>query len=610
MRDELFPYYERELAFIRQMAAGFQEKHAADAPGLLLEDGKSDDPHVERLIEAFALIAGRIRHKIEDEFPEITEALLEMLYPHFLRPVPSQAIVQFELDRGQSTVPEAKVIQAKTNIHARSANGEICTFRTGYDVRLWPLKVARASISGVSRFDAEPGMAKEIAATLRIEMECLGGLKLSQIPIDSLRFYLKGGNEVNALYESLFVNALQVTLQTDSAPGSARVVFPASQLRQVGFAEDEGLLPYSDRSFLGYRLLQEYFTFPEKFFFVDLVGLDKVSLQGFSGTFEIVIEFKKFEDGDRLARLEQSVTAQTFQLGCAPMINLFEISTEPIRVTQTKTEYLIIPDQHRPLHTEIYSVDEVISSSADQTTHYEPFYSLRHSRDEKEKLKRFWYTHRRPAFRKNDNGTDVYLSLVDLDFQPAVPDVEVLTVHATCTNREQAWQDKLRLGDEFGALEVEGAALVRARCVRKPTQPVRPSLRHGLQWRLISHLSLNHLSIVESGREALQEILRLYNFRDDQLIRKQINGIISVSSEPAVSRIVSKTGVTFCRGVGVTINFDETAFAGSSVYLFASVIEKFLGLYSAVNSFSRLRAVTSRGELKQWRPLAGEQILL
>lgn len=612
MRDELLPYYQRELTFIRQMAAEFQAKYPAVAPALHLGNEKCEDPHVERMIEAFALLTGRIQHKLDDEFPEITESLLDVLYPHYLRPVPSQAIVQFALDSAQSAVPVATLVPSGTALHSRPDSGQVCSFQTCYDVKLWPLRVTGASISAVNRFSSS-GISAQVAATLRIEIECLGGLRLSQLGVDSLRFFLQGENaSVQALYETLFVNPLRVVLQSASAnKKTAGFSLPPSSIAQVGFTTDDGSLAYSDHSFLGYRLLQEYFTFPEKFLFFDLVGLNKTSLADFGNKFEILILLKEFKDKDRLAGLEQTVDENTFQLGCTPIVNLFDTTAEPVRVSQTKTEYRVVPDQHRPLSTEVYSVNDVSSAApnAEEEKIYEPFYSLRHSRDESRKC--LWLTHRRPSFRKgDDNGTEVYMSLVDLNFNPTLPPTEMLNVRVTCTNRDQASQEKLKLSDEFGELQVEGSALIRARCLRKPTRAIRPPLHKGLQWRLISHLSLNHLSIVEKGRDALREILRLYNFDDNPALRKQIAGIISVESKASVSRVASKTGVTFCRGTEVILGFDESEYAGFSVFLLASVLQRFLGLYSAINSFTRVTARNSKGELKQWPPLAGEQILL
>jgi type VI secretion system protein ImpG len=471
--------------------------------------------------------------------------------------------------------------------------------------------VIGASLSISNRFTGA-GLPGDAAAVIRITIECLGGMPFGKLPIDFIRFYLNGeSSAVHTLYEFLFLNALRVTLRALPAKdGAALANLPANSLRQVGFTQAEGLLPYSDRSFLGYRLLQEYFTFPEKFFFFDLTGLERVTRNDFGNAFEILISLKEPTEKHRLGALEQTISSETFQIGCTPVINLFERIAEPIRITQTKTEYLIIPDQHRQLSTEIYSVDRVTSAATylEEPRGYEPFYSLRHVQQD-ETLQRFWCAHRRPSFRRNgDKGTEVYISLVDLDFKPALPPVEMLTVRVTCTNRDQA--SSLKLAGEFGELEAEGASLLRTRCVRKPTQARRPPLRRGLQWRLISHLSLNHLSIVEKGKDALQEILKLYDFSNDAAIEKQIAGIVNVTSRPCISRVTSETGVAFCRGTDVTVEFDEEQYVGTGVFLLSSVLEHFLALYSAVNSFSRLSVKTKKGVLKRWPPLAGEQILL
>lgn len=611
MRDELLPYYERELTFIRQMAAEFAEKYPKVAGRLLLQPGKCEDPHVERLIQAFALLAGRLHRKIDDEFPEITEAMLEILYPHYLRPVPPQGIAQFQIDPSQSPAMAGSVLPAGTALHTRPDDGTVCSFRTCYPVSLWPLKITNASLTTANHF-ASAGLPTDAAAVIRIQVECLAGVRFAQIPLDTLRFYLAGESApIHTLYEFLFLNTVRVGIRAlPTGTNSPEAALPASCLRQVGFDRNEGMLPYSDRSFVGYRLLQEYFTFPEKFFFVDLTGLERLAKADFGNAFEILIYLKQPSEKHRLIALEQNVSRETFQLGCTPIVNLFERVAEPIRISHTKTEYRIIADQHRQTSTEIFSVDRVTSTVTyqDEPRTFEPFYALHHSRQDNG-YHRFWHAHRRPSFRKDgDKGTEVYISLVDTDFNPALPPVEMLTVRVTCTNRDEAW--RLSLSGSFGELQPDGIAAVRARSLRQPTETVRPPLRRGLQWRLISHLSLNHLSIVERGKEALQEILRLYDFSNDASIQKQIAGIVSVSSRPGMSRVVSETGIAFCRGLDIDIEFDEHEYVGTGVFLLSSVLHRFLGLYSAVNSFSRLTARTGKGVIKQWPPLAGEQIVL
>jgi type VI secretion system protein ImpG len=610
MSNELLPYYERELAFIRQMAAEFQEKYPKIARRLKLEGEKEcEDPHIERMIESFALLAGRVHHKLDDELPETTEALLDALYPHYLRPIPPLAIVQFQLDPSQ-TAPASTQVPAGTAIHTRpDQEGQVCSFRTCYPVNLWPLRVTEASVS-TSRFTS-PGIPADAAGIVRIKVECLSGLTLEQLAIDRLRFYLDGDRAVvHSLYELLFLNVLNISLRTvPVGDTAAHEILPPGSLRQVGLEPAERILPYSDRSFIGYSLLQEYFAFPEKFLFFDIVGLDHFSKKRKESAFEILIALRAPEQQHRLTSLEQTINANSLQLGCTPIVNLFERIAEPIRLSQTKTEYRIVPDQHKQTSTEVYSVDRVVSTSTymDEPKTYRPFYDLNHGR-ETGSQRHFWHAHRRHSLRKNDNGTEIDISLVDLDFDPAIPPVEMLSLRVTCTNRDQA--SRLRLAGEFGELEAEGLALLKTRCLRRPTQALRPPLRRGLQWRLISHLSLNYLSIVETGREALQEILRLYDFSDDPAIQQQIIGITAVSSRPSVSRVNSPVGVTFCRGTDVILDFDEDQYIGTGVFLLASVLHRFFGLYSAVNSFSRLTVRTKKGVLKQWPPLAGEQLLL
>lgn len=606
MNDELLPYYEQELTFVRQMAAEFRDKYPAVAGRLLLQPNTCEDPHVERLIEAFAYLTGRIRRKLDDEFPEITEAFLEVLYPHYLRPIPSQAIVQFRLDPTLNDITVPVDVPTETALHSKPNDGHFCSFQTCYPVKLWPLRVSAASVSTINRFTS-PGLTGDVAAVARIQLECLGGVKLAQLRLDSLRFYIDGESAVaRSLYELLFLDTVRVAVRALPAASGVEVTLPQNCLQQVGFTSAEGVLPYSDRSFLGYRLLQEYFSFPEKFLFFDLKGLDRVSLSDFGSSFEILISLKAADDKHRLIALEQAVSASTFQLGCTPVVNLFKRTAEPVRISHTKSEYRIIADQHRQLSTEIYSVDSVASMTSyqEEPSTYAPFYSLRHGSDTVGR--RFWYTHRRPSFLNNDAGTEVYLSLVDLDFAPRLPEVDMLNVRVTCTNRDYA--SRMRPTGEFGELEVEGTGLAHARCLGTPTRALRPPLRKGLQWRLISHLSLNHLSI--TSRDALQEILRLYDFTEDLAIHKQIAGIIKVSSKPSVSRVLSSTGVTFCRGTDVTVEFDENQYAGTGVFLLASVLDRFFGLYAALNSFSRLDVRTSKGAMKRWLPRAGEQILL
>ena len=605
MPDDLLIYYERELSFLRQMGAEFAAKYPKIAGRLLLEADRSEDPHVERLLQAFAFLAARIHHKLDDELPEITNALLGVLYPHYLAPTPSMSLAQFVLDPDQGQLTGGHRIERGAMLYAQPIQGTSCRFQTCYPVTLWPIEVASARLDVPDRLGPLPRSA---AAVIRLELQCLSGATFADLALEHLRFFLYGESSLTyALYELLLNHTCQVQLRPIGGPRALKaLVLPPTCLRPVGFGADEGMLPYTPRSFLGYRLLQEYFAFAEKFLFVDLHELDRAVRAGFDKGMEVVIFL------DRMPRLEQSITPATFRLGCTPIVNLFEQIAEPIRVTHAQTEYRVVPDVRRQTTTEVYAINAVTSTSPylEEPRHFQPFYSFKHVAD-REQQQVFWHTTRRPSQRQGDMGTEAYLVFVDLNFQPMLPAVETVTVHILCTNRDLP--GRLPFGGARGELEIEGAApLSRIRCLRKPTETLRPALGRSTQWRLISHLSLNYLSLSEGGREALQEILQLYNFSDSAAIRQQIAGITNVTSQRVIGRPATMPWNGLCRGLEVSIEFDEEKYVGSGVFLFASVLEKFLGLYVSLNSFSQLIATTQQREepVKRWPPRAGEQILL
>jgi type VI secretion system protein ImpG len=603
VQESLLEYYERELTVLRQLGQEFARAYPKVAGRLLLEPGKCEDPHVERLIQAFAFLAARIHHKIDDEFPEIADALLGILYPHYVAPIPSMSVVEFALDPDQGKLTSGYLIPRGMQLYSRPIEGTQCRFRTSYPVTLWPIRVTSARFEPVDK--RVPGV--DAAALLRLELQCQGGISFKELELDRLRFFLHGENQlVHALYELLLNNAPHVQVLSGAKSPRQYTVLERECFRPVGFGPDEGMLPYPAHALLGYRLLQEYFTFPQKFLFVDLVGLDRVDRTGAHGKLEVEIFL------DRAPRADQSVSADNFRLGCAPIVNLFEQIAEPIRLDQTQHEHLIIPDVRRLSANEIYSVNTVTLSSPDTgaVRHVQPIYSIKHAgRDENETA--FWYATRRPSVRKGDNGTEVFLSLADLNFNPMVPAAETLTISATCTNRDLP--GKLPSDDPRGDFELEGAAPVSAiRSLVKPTLPVRPPLTGEMQWRLISHLSLNYLSLGTGGPDALHEILRLYDFSDTAVVRQQISGITNVSCKRVVRRPSGMGWQAFCRGMEIVVEFDEEKYVGTGVFLFASVLETFLGLYASLNSFTQLTARSRQRErpIKRWPPRAGEQILL
>lgn len=630
MRDELLGYYERELVFLRRMGAEFARKYPKIAARLLLDEEKIEDPHVERMVEAFAFLTGRVSLKLDDELPEITESFLNVLYPHYLAPIPSMAITQFSFGSPNDKLTTVQKIERGAKLYSRSVEGTSCRFQTSYDVQLVPIELESAALESPAPKD---GRGKFAESHIRLSMRCFGNANLHELKIGDtgeppkfLRFYLNGDPQlIFSLYELIFNQSNAVEFRAKDTPLSSKtlvtlaniqlklpdpIILPAADfIKQVGFEEIEGILPYSKRSFAGYRLLTEYFTFPAKFLFFDIYGLDQAIAKKFGSHFEILIHLKD------ITPPRSPVTAETFRLGCTPIVNLFSRMADPIYLSQQKYEYHVIPDIHHQATTEIYSIEEVSTTDPRTNTarEFSPFYSLRHAYGEQmEKV--FWYATRRASARPDDDGTEIFMSLVDMNFNPRAPAAEVINVKTVCTNRDLP--ARLPFGGRESDFEVEGTALLsQVRCLTKPTETIRLPQRRAIQWRLISHLNLNYLSLAgnENGTpEALQEILQLYNFNDSSATRKQILGVVGISSRKIVRQIGGHIGAGFVRGLETTLTFDEEQFVGSGMFLFACVLERFLGLYTSLNSFNQTVLRTKQREdiVKRFHPRAGEQFLL
>lgn len=600
MDDSLLKYYERELTFIRKMGAEYGRKYPKIAGRLQLEPDRCEDPHTERLIEAFALISGRIHKKIDDGFPELTQSLLGILYPHYLNPIPSLSIVRFEPIL--QNVPETGYrIDRGTRLYSKPVRGTPCRFMTTQSVMLWPVTVSSAEL----RDPAE--LVRGAQQAICLDLKTFNEMPVAELQWDSLRFFLNGpAQQVYRLYELILNSTCEVILEsTDDRGRRQSRRLGADVVRPVGFDPEQQLLPYTRRSFPGYNLLFEYFCFPEKYLFFDLLSLDKAADMGGNDRLRLWIYLS------RTAGSDLAVDADSFALNATPAINLFSKIAEPIRVEHQKTEYAVIPDIRRQEATEVFSIDRVTAiSEADSAKEieYRPFYSIRHHLDRDPPSNPvYWHLERRPAARKDDNGTDVFITFAGQDFKPQDPGVEILTLHTTCTNRDLP--ARLPFGDPQGDFDMEiEAPVARVHSLIKPTPTRRPQLGGALQWQLISHLSLNYLSLVEGGEAALKEILRLYDFDNSPTTRQQIDGIVSLGTRHVTRRI----GRSFCRGVEVTVSFDEEKYIGAGHFLFASVLERFLAQYVSVNSFAQLvaRTIQRKEAIKRWPPRSGNHVLL
>lgn len=611
MSKILKEYYDEELRFLRKMGEEFAEAYPKIASRLVLGEEDYPDPHVERLLQGVAFLCSRVRLKIDEDFPEITDALLNVIYPHYIRPLPPMSVAEFELDAQQGRLTNGLRIPRHFVLYSRQTGESRCEFRTSYETTLWPIELVAADWRPPETLNP-PVRGIGAKAVVRMELRCAPEISFDKLNLPGLRFYLNGDTElVETLYEVLLNNCSQILIRDPKNVRQAALRLPPNSLQPVGLDDADALLPYPNRSFDGYRLLQEYFAFPQKFHFLDLLNLEKVSAAGFKESIEILFFISPFEREERADTLQQETGTSTFRLGCTPVVNLFSEKSEPVVLTHKAHEYDVIPDTRRQHNIEIFSIDEVVGAKVNsrEIVRYEPFFSFRHSTEGADE-KAFWYGRRRQAQDRRKGYTNYSLSLVDLSGRPTFNSGEVITAHLTCTNRDLP---PGLFGNEAGSFELKGGGpLKRIVAHEKPT-PFRPCPSgRAAFWRLISHLSLNHLSLEGPGPEAMQEMLQLYNFAESTHITRQIQGIRSVASEPHMARVCSIHGVGFARGKLVKLNIDEEAFTGSGVFLFATIMDRFLAMYVSLNSFSQLelRTLQRKEALGKWLARSGKKTLL
>lgn len=613
MREELLEYYERELTYMRQMGGEFAKKYPRVASRLLLEPDRCDDPHVERLLEGFAFMAARVHLRVDDDFPEITSALLGIVSPHYLRPIPSMSVVECQLDPEQGKQTAAVEVPANSAlVTKRTVDGLPCRFRTTYPMKLWPVTVGLCEWRQPERL-AEPVRVPGAVGVVRVQLQCGRDISFDQLAMRDLSFHLAGEtNLVHTLYELLCRNCISILVRNPEQRGGKVVSLSPTQLRPMGFEPEEALLPWPKRAFDGYRLLQEYFTFPEKFLFFELNGLEAIREAGCKEQAEILFCISRFDRPDRQQDLETGLTTRTVRLGCTPVINLQSQVAEPILVTQTKQEYDIIPDVRHQDTTEIFAIEEVMASNTArrESIRLEPLYAYRFQA-RKESKRAYWHAIRRMNVFGERAPSSLHLSLVDIDGLLTEPNAEVLTVRCECSNFDLP--SRLPFGAPEGDFTAEEYPAVRSiTALRRPTPTYHPPDAKGLLWRLVSQLSLNYLSLDEQGVTGLQEILRLHNFTDSSYLENQIGGITKLTSSPHFALMSSVYGNLPARGTRVEIELDERQFVGGGAYMFANVLDRFLGSYTSINSFCQLVARTNQRKelLGEWPPKAGYKPLI
>ena len=541
---------------------------------------------MERLLEGVAFLGARVVKRLDDELPELSDALLEMLSPQLLAPVPSMTTVRLH---GPPEAPEAVVVKRGLLLETEPVRGEPVRFATCHDVTLWPIEIEAARLSGQPIAAPANPRAPGAQACLRLTLKTkTPDITFAQLGVDKLRFHLRGVGAQAALLMELIGTATTGIALADSALDAAPTLLGPESVSVGAYAEDEAALPWPRRAFAGHRLLTEYFAFPEKFHYLDITGLAARTLVQASDKLEVFFYLSR-----PAAELERVINAETFALGCTPAINLFPHRCEPVALDGTVSEFRAVPDARRPVALEIYSVEAVRESRSDGSIReVMPFYRLGSDTEDATVAEITFIATRDPA-TPPITGTETMISLRDLAFDPSMPADGVLTVEALCCNRDLpsmlpfgGGQPQLRM--------VEGGPPIKAiDCLSPPTPTLRPNLLERSAWKLISHLALNHLSIAGGGSaaHALRELLRLHDLRDSAESRAALGALLAIDSKPGVARLPGGRAGAFVRGLEVTLTFDQQVWQSAGLYPMAQVLERFLAVQVSINAFSRVAAV-------------------
>ncbi len=568
-------YYEQELANLRQLAVEFSRANPALAP---LLSGAAADPDVERLLEGVAFLTGMVRQKIDDEFPEFIQELAQLLFPHYLRPVPCATLLSFA---PKTKLSETAQVPAGTAVASVPIEGTSCVFHTCFDVAVHPLRLTGVQLREV------PGMSPRLVLGFE-----LSGVELGRFGEDSLRLLLGGSfSEASRLFLLLqrYVEEISV-----SAPGGSALLLGPQALAPSGI--DAALIPYPPQAYPGYRILQEYFILPEKFLYLDLSGLSAWTNRGSGNRFDVEIRLREFPEWAPEPGL------QHFLLNTTPAVNVFPFEADPISLDHQRSDYRVAPSAGNRAHFEVYSIDEVtgFQQGSSRQVRYSPFGLFRLDSE-----KAAYRATLKPSALSL--GSDVHLSVI---YPPGeVPQAQTLSIRVTCTNG--ALPEGLRLGDISRATDTSPERL-EFRNIRACTPHLQPPAGEALLWRLLSHLSLNYLSLAELGN--LKALLGLYIFSErqdrgaDLANRKRIEGLQAIEVAPE-SRLV---GGIMMRGRHIRIRCDARNFAGQGdLFVFGCVLDRFLGCYTGINSYTRFELEdASSGERYQWPARLGQQPLI
>lgn len=590
--DTLLDYYQRELSYLRQAGGDFSARYPKIAHRLALSEYECPDPHVERLLECFAFLSAKLNRKLDDDYTQFSNALLEQLYPHAIRPLPVTAIARFTPDPAKGNLAEGYHIPRHTPLFTATGTGDTIYFRTAAAQTLWPLQISEAHLLDAEQAQALSGLPQARSA-LKLTLECLAPHPWSALPVERLRIHLAGSAVTSAtLYDLL----------------AAHSIGPLSP-EPLGFGADERLLPEEGGVDPVYSLLPEYFTCPEKFLFFDLPLPNRPDRANATTHLDVIIPF------DREPAHQLSLQAGDIALGCVPVINLFPRTSEPLRPDGTRSEYLLLADAHRRHSTEIHRVCQVRAGQTNQATVIPPYFSTGHG-DAAESL--YWHARRVPRPGNGSDkqsgsqaGSDILLTLTDSQFDRANPahgGSMSLSAQLLCTNGELA--ASLPAGCPLG-FETPGP-VAHVKLLRQPRRSSDAPLGGSTRWRLVSQLSLNHLSLSEGPQAlaALREMLTLHDLGANPAVQQQISGIQAIDCERITSHVGHDAWRGWRNGVQLTLTLNPENFIGSSPVLFAGVLAHFFARYATVNRFVRTVLRLHDREIAPWQPQIGSPLAL
>ncbi len=600
-----FDFFQQELAFLRNSVSEFTQAYPEAATELKLSAGRSNDPHVEQLLQSFAFLTGKLRQDLELHKDQLANQMLYNLYPNLISSVPCMTVLQADvlpdganflngsmLEKGSYLTASAKITNNPKRID--------CQFQNCYDTPLWPLHINRVHVSPKNHYDLLDNR-NDVQAVISVDVINDGEGLVKEYPMNSLRFYIANRPERSQIYQLLKDNLVGVAVKTQVNNQTVIKPLPNGKLRWLGFDQRENVLPDSPQTMPGYRLMQEYFAFSDKFYFFDVEGLE---LDHVDKQFELL--FFLNEPGNAI-----SINRKNLSLNCFPVINLFLKTFKPVPLDQTQHEYRLTGDENNYLYNEIHSISEMRAIGTGGVTRQVNHWLGQHS-DVTSKM--HYAAHLTPLLTSGEPGCDTMITLYEDNFDVTKPVDQTLSVNGWCNNRRlPEW---LRAGDQFKDKfrPIGLAPMLTASIIEQPTRFKGAQIQGERLLKLLSQLRLNVMSLGNSDAQlsALKQLLYLYSDPKSSSHMRQLEGIREMGAESIVKRLGKDAWRGHCRGTRITITVDENYYTGANPLLFGEVLSHFMGLYTTVNHFVQLQLKSQQrgGVWKQWQPRIGEQILL